>query len=148
MTKASLLDLIQNENRWLEVKTPDDLQGKVMNYIDRSIYKRLFVLKLFKYASISFFSISLVLSTVLLINGLKPMQVVFIYPHSDNVENVEVVGDFNKKHDTVKMKLDEEKGIWHGEVKTHKKDVDYVINVEEKSDADSDSNDDDGCVGI
>ena len=138
MMSQKLVEFLGKDENWMRITEPAQLKENIMNHIDRNIYKRLFFLKAFKYASMSFFSLSLVLSVFILVNGLKPMKVVFIYPHSDNVENVEVVGNFNKKHEKVTMKLDESRTVWTGEIKTRKKDVDdYVINVLE-----SDTNDD------
>ena len=60
------------------------------------------------------------------------MKVVFIYPHSENINNVEIVGNFNIPEERVKMELDEESGIWMGVIHVRNKKLDdYQINVEE-----------------
>jgi hypothetical protein len=136
MKRNNLLQFIEKEEQWGRVETPHKLQEKIMNYIDRNVYKRLFLLKVFKYSAFSMFSISMVLTAILFVNGSKPTRVVFIYPHSSNISNVEVQGKFHKTNENFPMTLDEEKGVWTATIQTHQKDIDdYVINVSEDDNA-------------
>ncbi len=136
LAHVNLIRFLQKDDRWLEINEPEDLQNKILNYIDRNIYNRFLLLKIFKYASVSLFSLSILLSTILILNQIKPMKVIFIYPHSDRINNVEIIGNFNNPRERVKMELDPENGIWMGVIHVRNKKLnDYEINVEEKDDA-------------
>jgi hypothetical protein len=136
MKRNNLLRFIEKEDHWAKIEGPGKLQEKIMNYIDRNVYKKLFLLKVFKYSAVSLFSISLVLTAVIFVNGTKPTKMVFIYPHSNNIENIEIQGNFHNSNENVPMTLDEERGVWTATIQTHKKEIDdYVINVSEKDNA-------------
>ena len=108
--RSNLKEFIEREERWMDIESPAYLRDNVMNFIDIGIYKRLYLLKVFKYASLSLLSVSIILSTLLILKRIEPTRMVFIYPHSDNIQNVEVIGNFNIPNEKVKMELDEERG--------------------------------------
>lgn len=127
----NLVQFLLNKEPWMSIKEPEQLQEKIMNTIGRNVYKKLYLLKFLKYIPIACFTLLLIITAGLVLNYIKPTTMVFIYPDSEKIKNVEVVGDFRKKHEKVKMHLDKEKGVWKGEVNTYKNNVDnYTINVD------------------
>ncbi len=129
--KRQYADFLNGE-KWMEIPEPAGLQDRIMNHIDRRIYRRMNAWNVFRFATVPAFAACAVLAAALLVNVLRPTRVVLVYPNAPNIDSVEIVGTFGRVKKTIPMVLDEEQGIWRAEIISRTKYVDdYSIRVYE-----------------
>jgi anti-sigma-K factor RskA len=143
MPSKQLIDLIGRDDVWMEAVEPAGLQRKIMNSIESNVYKRMNLLRFFKVAAASCLTACVIMAGVVFYNTAVPTRLVIVYPHNENVQNVEVVGNFDKKDQRIQMTLDKDSELWTAEVYSHQKNIDdYTINVYETDTGDDAVSDD------
>lgn len=133
MKTQNFKPFLENESGpWFDIQETAGLDKRIMNHIDGKMMRQIGRFNIFKIASLSALSVSLIVSGILFGHYLKPTKVVFIYPHSEKVSGVKLVAHFNDNDGVYPMQLDEENGIWKKELHTRNKIInDYAFEVEE-----------------
>lgn len=135
MAQPDYKPFLDQDKAWFEISAPKGLENRILNHVDRMMMKRLAFFKFFQVAALSTLAVTLVVSGVLFGHFLRPMKIVFVYPHSDKVQQVHLVAKFNGTEERYPMQLDVSSGVWRKELHTHKKDIDnYVFEVDELAD--------------
>ena len=135
MGKEQLLNFLEQDGIWMEIKSPRSESHLILNYIERSMMKRLSALRFWRLAAGSLMVLTIMVSVAFGFHAVEPKKTLVVYPSLGKEKSVQVVAKFkgsNSKSprvEPVAMELDEDTSLWKAIIpsKLEIEDCDFVV---------------------